>query len=430
MDAIGERRDEIVGLLDRLIRFDTTTREHPEAPARDDAAMQGMLADRLAAVGFSIDLWEPAAADVAAHPLSLEGDISFAGRPQLIATTQGERDRPSLMFNGHVDVVRADKRDGWSSDPFDPVVRDGFVFGRGACDMKGGIAAMVVAAELLVEDGFEGGLVLCTNTDEESSGIGALACARRGIGGALAAIVTEPTGLEIWPACRGGVYCDITIPGRAGHAEQDHDHWSAAGAVNALGPARHILAGLDRLRADWNSRHDYRHPLLPRPEIVVTKLVADAGWPVIMPGSAELTFGALVVPAQTDSDGWTSDVKREVQDFLLSWCSADPWLAEHMPSFKWYGQTNPWETAADAAPVRALLSANAALGLPLQLGALGSWYDGATYGLEADIPVVMYGPRHIDWAHSVDERVAVDDLVACATGLAVAARRFSLRESR
>lgn len=425
VDAIAERRDEVVGLLERLIGFDTTTREVPDAPAREDAALQGMLADRLGSAGFTTDLWEPAGVDVAGHPLSLDGDVSFAGRPQLIATAQGPRDRPTLMFNGHVDVVRADERDGWSSHPFRAAVRDGFVFGRGSCDMKGGIAAMVVAAEVLVEAGLEGGLVVCTNTDEESSGIGALACVRRGIGGADAAIVAEPTGLEAWPACRGGVYCDVTVPGRAGHAEQDHDHWSEGGAVNALERARHLLAGLDRLRAEWRSRHAFRHPLLARPDIAVTRLVADEGWPVIIPGAAELTFGALIVPAQTDADGWTADVQHEIEGFLRTWCAADPWLAEHPPHFRWYGRTNPWETPADAAVVRAMLAANAALELPVELGALGSWYDGATYGLEAGIPVLMYGPRHIDWAHAVDERVPIEDLVACAKALAVAGHRYA-----
>jgi len=425
VDAVDERRDDVVALLERLIGFDTTTREVPEAPARDDAALQGMLADRLSSVGFTTDLWEPAGADVDGHPLSLDGDVSFDGRPQLIATAQGPSDRPTLMFNGHVDVVRADEQDGWSSPPFRAVVRDGFVFGRGACDMKGGIAAMVVAAEVLVEEGLEGGLVVCTNTDEESSGIGALACVARGIGGADAAIVTEPTGLEVWPACRGGVYCNLTVPGRAGHAEQEHDDWREGGAVSAIERARHLLAGLDLLRSEWRSRHAYRHPLLAAPDIVVTRLVADEGWPVIVPGAAELTFAALIVPAQTDAAGWTAAVQQEIEGFLRTWCVADPWLAEHPPRFEWYGQTNPSETPSDAAPVQALLSANAALDLPVELGALGSWYDGATYGLQAGIPVVMYGPRHIDWAHAVDERVPIDDLVACAKALAIATHRYA-----
>ena len=78
----------------------------------------------------------------------------------------------------------------------------------------------------------------------------------------------------------------------------------------------------------------------------------------------------------------------------------------------------------DALSVRALLAANTALGLPVELGGLGSWYDGATFALETGTPALMYGPRAIDWAHTVDEYVPVDDLVACAQGIAVAGWRL------
>jgi acetylornithine deacetylase len=83
---------------------------------------------------------------------------------------------------------------------------------------------MVVAAETLADTGaLRGDVVVCTNTDEESSGVGALACARRGVSADFT-IVTEPSSLEVWPACRGTVYCTITVPGRAGHAEEEHPH--------------------------------------------------------------------------------------------------------------------------------------------------------------------------------------------------------------
>src|SRR4029453_12927288 len=98
--------------------------------------------------------------------------------------------------------------------------------------MKGGIAAMVVAAEAVAAaGGLAGDLIVCTNTDEESSGVGGLA---RGGPGAAAAFapVPEPSSLEVWPACRGSVYCSIELTGRAGHTEQEHPSWRDGGAVN------------------------------------------------------------------------------------------------------------------------------------------------------------------------------------------------------
>lgn len=423
VDAVAARRDDIVALACELIGYDTTSRSGPDDPPRDEAPLQQALADRLGARGAEVDLWEPAPEHAAGHPLSVEG-LGFEGRPQLAARLRGTGGGASLLLNGHIDVVPARREDGWDHDPFDPRVVDGRIVGRGACDMKGGIAAMVVAAEVLAGTGaLRGDLVVCTNTDEESSGVGGLACARRGVT-ADYTIVTEPSSLEVWPACRGTVYCTIEVPGRAGHAEQEHPHWRDGGAVNAVDKGRFLLEGVDRLRREWRSRLDLRHPLLDPPDIVPTRFVADAGWHVTIADRAVIDLSVLILPQQADAVGWTSDAQAEVESFLLRWCDTDSWLAEHPPTFRWHTEVNPSDTPVDTPSVQALLGANAALGLPVALGGLGSWYDGATFALETGSPALMYGPRAIDWAHTVGEYVPIDDLVACAQGLAVAAWRL------
>jgi acetylornithine deacetylase len=421
VDSVAARSDELVALLCDLIRFDTTSRSAPDSAARDEAALQRYLAARLRDAGAEVDVWEPAAADVADHPLTPAGGIGFDGRPQLAARFRGGGGGRSLLLDGHIDVVPARREDGWDQDPFDPQVRDGRVVGRGACDMKGGIAAMVVAAEAVAAaGGLAGDVIVCTNTDEESSGIGGLACARHGVAADFA-IVPEPSSLEVWPACRGSVYCSVEVAGRSGHTEQEHPSWRDGGAVNAIDKARHLLEGVDRLRAEWRSRRSARHPVLDPPDLVASRLVADSGWPVTIPDRAEITLAALILPAQADADGWSGGVQAEVERYLRTWCDADPWLAANPPVFTWHTQVNPSETPADAASVQALLAANEALGLPTTLGGLGSWYDGATFALEADTPALMYGPSSIDRAHTVGEWVPVADLVACAQGLALAA---------
>jgi acetylornithine deacetylase len=424
VDSIAARTDELTELACELIRFRTPSRENASVPAGDEAALQEHLAARLRGGGACVEVWEPSPEDVADHPLSIAGGIGFDGRPQMAARFRGSGGGRSLLFNGHIDVVPARREDGWEHDPFDPRVADGQIVGRGSCDMKGGIAAMVVAAEALAATGaLAGDVIVCTNTDEESSGVGGLACARHGVSADFA-IVPEPSGLEVWPACRGSVYCEIEIDGRSGHVEQEHPDWRDGGAVNAIDKARHLLAGVERLRAEWRSRVSARHDLLDPPDILASRVVADSGWLVTIPNRAEITLAALMLPSQADPDGWTHGVQQEVEGYLRTWCDADPWLAAHPPRFRWHTQTNPWETPHDAESVQALLGANAALGLPLTLGGLGSWYDGATFALETDTPAVMYGPAHIDWAHTVGEHVAIADLVSCAQGLAVAGWRL------
>ena len=137
--AITESRDELVELASDLIRFDTTARD-PGDPARDEAALQAHLAARLSAAGATVEVWEPTPEDVRGHQVPFE--LDFAGRPQLLARFAGAGGGRSLLLNGHIDVVSGEPKARWTDDPNTPVVRDGLLFGRGSCDMKGGVASM------------------------------------------------------------------------------------------------------------------------------------------------------------------------------------------------------------------------------------------------------------------------------------------------
>src|SRR5207237_10403018 len=147
-----------------------------------------------------------------------------------------------------------------ASDPFAPESRDGNLYGRGTCDMKGGIAAMVFVVEALASLGIalKGDVLVATNTDEESSGAGGTALVERGLR-ADAGIVTEPTGFDVWVACRGSEYCVVRVPGRPGHAEIRQPSWREGGAVNALEKATVVIDAIRSLRADWRPRAGFAH---------------------------------------------------------------------------------------------------------------------------------------------------------------------------
>lgn len=428
--AVAERRDEIVALAVDLIRCDTTARV-PGDPPRDERRLQELLAARLTACGADVDLFEPDPAELAGRPLVPDG-LDFAGRPQLIARLPGGgggRGR-SLVLNGHIDVVPAREDDGWASPPFAPEVRDGRLFGRGACDMKGGIAAMVVAAEALArEAALAGDLLVATNTDEESSGAGGVALVDRGLR-ADAAIVTEPTGLDVWVACRGSNYAAVTVEGRAGHAEIAHADWRAGGAVNAIDKAMVVVRALGELTERWATEPELAHPVLSRPATLAT-VVRGGDWPVTIPGSCELTVGVLFLPVQADAQGFSRDVEREVEAFVQARVAElDDWLAGHPPRFAWaQASVMPFETPPDEPIVRSTVDALQALGEPGRLSGLDSWYDGATLSVLGGIPSIALGPPGLGrdgtmLAHAVDEHVPVDALVRTAQALALTALRF------
>jgi acetylornithine deacetylase len=426
--AIEAGRDDLVGLASALIGFDTTAREVGD-PCRDEVALQEYLAGRLSAAGATVDVWEPHGAALAGMPLVPPG-LTFEGRPQLIARTPGRGGGRSLVFNGHIDVVSAEPRSDWASDPFVASVRDGLLYGRGACDMKGGIAAMVFAVETLSSLGvsLDGDLLVATNTDEESSGAGGTALVEHGLR-ADAAVVTEPTGFQTWIACRGSEYGVVTVPGRPGHAEVRQPDWRLGGAVNAIEKAAVVLEAIASLRGVWASRPGLSHPYLSPPSLLPT--LARAGeWAVTYPAACELTIAVMYLPSQADPTGWGSDVRREVEQWIASETAKDDWLREHPPVIDWWpNAVMPFELAPDEPIVGAVQGATADVGRPGRLGGLDSWYDGATLTQLAGIPAIGYGPPGFDAegvsvAHMIDEFVPVDGLLAAAQGLAVAAMRF------
>jgi acetylornithine deacetylase len=420
-DEIERRSDDLVELASALIAFDTTAREVGDPP-RDEAALQEHLAGRLRAAGAEVDLWEPDAAALQGKPHVPPG-LDFVGRPQLVARLRGAGGGQTLLLNGHIDAVSAEPRDRWTSDPFRAEVREGRLYGRGACDMKGGVAAIVLAAEVLAGR-LAGDLVVATNTDEESSGAGGTAVVERGIS-ADAGIVAEPTGFDVWVACRGSEYGVVRVPGRPGHAEIAQPDWREGGAVNAIEKATVVIDAVRALRAEWGGRAGLDHPYLSRPSLLPT--VATAGeWPVTYPAACDLTVAVMYVPAQ----GGPEEVRREVEGWVLEAAARDEWLAANPPSFVWWPNgVQPLHIDESEPIVGVVRGATHDVGRPGALAGLDSWYDGETYTSLAGIPSIAYGPPGLDRdgvavAHTIDEHVSVGGLVACAQGLAVAALRF------
>jgi acetylornithine deacetylase len=428
VDAIAERGEDLVALASSLVALDTTARNVGDPP-RQEAELQRLLADRQSDAGAEIDLFEPSEAEMAGRPLVPEG-LDFVGRPQLIATHRGAGGGRSLVLNGHIDAVSAEPLDDWTSPPFEPEVRDGRLYGRGSCDMKGGVAAMAFAAEVLSQLGvaLAGDLIVATNTDEESSGAGGSALVARGLR-ADAGIVTEPTDFRVWIACRGSEYGVITVPGRAGHAEVRHPHWREGGAVNAIDEAAVVIEAMAALRARWAGADELRHEVLSVPSILPT-LIGAGDWPVTIPSSCELTIAVMYLAAQADERGWGSRIRAEVERWIAEYAARDDWLAANPPRIDWW--TNgvmPMELSPSEPIVETMLEVAADTGRGRRLGGLDSWYDGATLTMLADTPSIGYGPPGFDpdgatVAHTIDEFVPVDGLIGCAQGLAVAAMRF------
>ena len=419
---IERRSPELVDLLAVLVGFDTRAPDADLAP-REEAALQAYLADRLRAAGLGVELWEPDARALPPNRYPIPDGYHFRGRPQLVGRRAGVGGGRSLLFNGHVDVIDAEPRAAWTGDPFRADIRDGRLYGRGACDMKGGVAAMVFATEVLsaLEVPLRGELIVNTVTDEESTGAGALACAAGGVR-ADGGIVPEPTALTAWLGTRGSLMPEIVVRGRAGHAGFPHEHWTAGGPVNAVEKMQLVLAALQGLREEWRDRPDTQHPFLRAGTIVPTGF--DAGqWIVSHPASATLRCHVQYLPGQAGGDGSGEAVMREIEARVGAAARADPWLAAHPPEFTWHGDVPPAFHGPGEAISATTLEAMASLGLERTIASRTTWFDAATFS-RAGTPTIGFGPGAITQAHAVDEFVPLDELERAAQVLAVAAMRF------
>lgn len=275
VDAVDGDAARVVSLLSDLVRIPSVNPVWPDSRPRGEQELQEYLAARLARSGFETDLFEPDVERLARHrgrPGHQDGRV-FDDRPDLCATLTGRGDAPSLMLASHIDVVGVSEDEEWSVDPFGGEERDGYVWGRGSADMKGGAACQLAAVEILLGLGLRpgGDVVWASVVDEETGGMGTLAVVDRGYT-AAAAFMPEPTSRRIVPMCRGILWGEIVVPGRSSHIEIPQADWRAGGAVDAIAKGRLVLEAFDRLNAEWARRPEKQHPLLPVPNQVYVSM--------------------------------------------------------------------------------------------------------------------------------------------------------------
>lgn len=328
--------------------------------------------------------------------LGLEAEVVEAapGRPNVIATLTGTGGGRRLMVNGHLDTVAP----GEMAQPFEAVQRDGRIYGRGAVDMKGSLAAMIAAAAALRGARLAGDVVLTFVADEEYASIGAEAVARTVQ--ADGAIVTEPTALAIGIAHKGFAWVRFETAGRAAHGS---DYREGRDAIAAMG---FVLAELRRLDANRLSQH--RHPLLGRASVHASLIQGGEGLSTY-PASCVLQVERRTLPGET-----VADIETEMLEVLQRGGGGRVEVFFFRPAY---------EVAHDAPVVAALSSAGLrVLGTRPSLVGLAPWMDSAILGA-AGIPSVIFGPAGAG-AHGDEEYLDLDSAVRCAEVLAAAAAEF------
>ncbi|MCX7628644.1 MAG: acetylornithine deacetylase/succinyl-diaminopimelate desuccinylase family protein [Geminicoccaceae bacterium] len=411
LSRIEGKREELVALARALVRIPTVN-----PPGEGYAACCRLLGERLRARGFAVDYLRAEGSP---------GDCDRFPRMNLVARREGPRPGPCVHLNGHVDVVEAGS--GWTVDPWEGAVRDGKLFGRGSADMKGGIAAAVVAVEALLElePDLPGAIEISGTADEESGGFGGVAwLAARGFFSKPRVdhvIIPEPLNVDrVCIGHRGVWWAEVTTFGRIAH-----------GSMPFLGDCavRHMAAFVDALERElWPklAGRRTRMPVVPEGARASTLNInaIHGGQPEGfsgLPSPCVPDRCRLILDRRFPVEENLEEVKAEILGILER-------LARERPGFR-YGvrdllEVEPGLTDPELPVPRAVASAiRSVLGREPSFVCSPGTYDQkhiARIGGLRDC--VAYGPGILDLAHQPDEFVAIEDLVTAAKVLALAVR--------
>lgn len=357
-----------------------------ENPPGNEAPVAAYLEGRLAAspVDFTVETQ------------AVEPD-----RPNVIARA-GDPAGGTLLLTGHTDVVPAAAED-WTTPPYELTRTDGKLVGRGTTDMKGSLAAKIAATESYLGAGGDGEVALAFVVGEEAGGIGTRALVENGID-ADGAIIGEPTGLQVGIAEKGVARYHIITEGRSAHSGRPDQ------GVSALERMRAVLDCLDDLKADITG---YDHALLTDETATVTEIEGGLA-PNIVPDRVQVTLDWRTLPGRgLTADPFDAELEAALEGlpFEASY--------EHV-SFGRASETDP-----DAEVVGATLAGAAAADIDAEQVGFNAITDARHFRLDAGVPTVLFGPGTIeDDAHTVDESVAVEELVATADAYRAAMEQF------
>jgi acetylornithine deacetylase len=383
----------------------------PSITGHEDA-IAAVLADRLEAAGLAVEVFHPDPASIRDDPAWPGEEVPRETLPVVVGRS-GRTGGRRIVLSGHHDVVPTGDPATWTADPFGGEIRDGNVYGRGANDMKGGVAAILGALRALTATGvlhrLDGELIVALVPSEEDGGQGTLAAIRAGATGDLA-IIPEPSMLDIVVAHAGAITFRLEVPGRAAHASKRRE------GISALANLQILVAALEADEARRNAAET--EPLmtalgLPYPTIVGT--VAGGEWAstVMDRVVAEGRYGVRL--------GQSPDAAfAELRTAIDAACDVDDFLRDHRPTLKLTGARFASARVPSDHPLPTALAhvAHAVTGTRPALLGVPYGADMRLFIDVGDTPCVMFGPGDVRLAHGADERVPLAEVEVCARVLA------------
>jgi acetylornithine deacetylase len=402
---IERMKDEMVHTLQELVRI-------PSLVGLEEKA-QAYMKEKFQCLGLEVVPFQVNIPKVKGHPAFIDTGMSYERRPNIIGLLHGDPSSPSLILNGHIDVVSPEPVEAWTHDPWDAEVVGDRMYGRGTGDMKSGLLANFFALKGILKGGFKpkGTVLLESVIDEEAGGSGGtLACLLENYT-ADGMICSEPHNLNVTIAHAGINYFRVRIQGKTSHAGLAH---LGVNAIGKMYPIYHALIELDEKRG-----REIHFPLFEKGSgrschiNIGTMKAGD--WPSNVAGSAEMECRIGFVPGEK-----MDDIKKLIETTIHETAQKDPWLREHPPKVEWFGwHADPWYQDPDHPFVQNLkTAAENVLGHEVE-------YIGRAAGIDSrfsqffNMAAACTGPRGGN-IHGIDEYVEISSMIQAAQILAVA----------
>ena len=398
--AVQARREDAVRLLQELVRVPSVT--------GDEGAVGEVVGRVFSERGLEVDRWEATREEMEPYRDHVGEQSSYENRPNIAGIRRGTGGGRSILLNAHTDTVDPGDPAAWKGDPLSGDLEGDLLYGRGSCDMKGGLVTYLIALDALSDLGLglRGEVTVAATVGEENGGIGALSTVLRGYR-ADAAIITEPTRLALVPAQGGSLVFRLKVPGRSAHAAVRDE------GVSALEKFVPIFENLRALEEERNGV--LSHPLYEglQNKVPINVGVVRAGsWASTVPEALVAEGRVGLIPGEE-----VDTFKDLVAERIATVADRDPWLREHQPELEWFGgQFAPAEVPPDAPICEAVKKAHE------RATGVAPAVEGVPYGADmrlfihfGDMPCVMYGAGNVNVAHAPDEHISVTDLLTATT---------------
>jgi acetylornithine deacetylase len=404
-ERVEARRGEIVDLLQRLVAVPSVT--------GDEGAVQDVVEVEMRQRRLTVDRWEMTAEEIEPYRWHVGEESRFEGRPNLagVRTGNGGPSARSILLNAHMDTVDYGDPALWTHPPLAGEVEDGMLYGRGSCDMKGGLVSYLAALDVLDDLGVSllGDVTVNATVGEENGGVGALSTIVRDYR-ADAVLITEPTRLALVPAQGGSLVMRLTVQGKSAHGAVRDE------GVSAIEKFIPIFQDLLAWETERNATLDhllYRHLSNKAPFSI--GVVRAGTWASTVAESlvAEGRLGLL--PGEN-----VEEFRQAVQERVMSVAAVDDWLREHPPTIEWFGgQFAPAETPLEAPIAQAVMAAHRAVtGADPEVEGVPYGADMRLFTLIGEMDCVMYGAGDVRVAHHADEHIPVDELLTATKVIA------------